>query len=159
MGKILIISPEKCTDCRTCVMACSFNKTKSFNPQNAAVSVYNYEEVALSVPIMCMQCEDPSCMKVCTVNAISKNEDGTVIVDNKKCIGCKLCISACQFGNMSFNSKNKAMVKCDLCNGDPMCAKLCPSGAIQFKEPTPSELNKKKIIADKFRELFEEVDK
>lgn len=159
MGKILIISPEKCTDCRTCVMACSFSKTKSFNPQSAAVTVYNYEEAALSVPIMCMQCEDPSCMKVCRVDAISKDKDGTVLVDPKKCIGCKLCISACPFGNMSFNVKTKSMVKCDLCSGDPMCAKLCPSGAIQFKDPTPMELSKKKIVADKFKELFEEVNK
>ena len=123
------------------------------------MTVYNYEEAALSVPIMCMQCEDPSCMKVCSTNAITKNEDGTVLVNPKKCIGCKLCIIACPFGNMSFNAKKKTMVKCDLCSGDPMCAKLCPSGAIQFKEATPSELGKKRRVADKFKELFQEANK
>lgn len=158
MGKVLIISPEKCTGCRTCEMACSFKKTNTFNPQKAAVTVFQYDEAAISVPIMCMQCEDPACMKVCTVGAIYKDENRTVLVDKNKCIGCKLCISACPFGNMSFNSEEKTMVKCDLCNGSPLCAQLCPSGTIQFKEATPTELNKKKLVADKFMQLFQEVN-
>lgn len=158
MGKVLIVSPEKCTGCRTCEMACSFKKTNTFNPQKAAVTVFQYDEAAISVPVMCMQCEDPACMKVCTVGAIYKDENETVLVDKNKCIGCKLCISACPFGNMSFNSEEKTMVKCDLCNGSPLCAQLCPSGTIQFKEATPTELNKKKLVADKFMQLFQEVN-
>lgn len=157
MGKMLIISPEKCTGCRTCEVACSFGKTTGFNPQNSAVSVFQYEEAAMSVPIMCMQCEDAACMKVCAVGALTKNEEGTVLINPEKCIGCKLCISACPFGNMSFNVEKKKVVKCDLCNGTPKCAELCPSGAILFKDATPVELTKKKIVADKFKELFEEV--
>jgi anaerobic carbon-monoxide dehydrogenase iron sulfur subunit len=159
MGKVLIVSPEKCTGCRTCEMACSFSKTNSFNPQKAAVTVFQYDEAAISVPVMCMQCEEPACMKVCTVGAIYKDENGTVLVDKKKCIGCKLCISACPFGNMSFNADEKTMVKCDLCGGSPKCAELCTSGTIQFKEATPTELNKKRLVADKFMELFQEVNK
>lgn len=157
MGKMLIISPEKCTGCRTCEIACSFGKTTGFNPQNAAVTVFQYEEAAISVPIMCMQCEDPACMKVCAVGAISKNEEGTVLVNFDKCIGCKLCVSACPFGNISFNTEKKKIVKCDLCQGKPKCAALCPTGTIQYKEATPAELSKKRIVADKFKELFEEV--
>lgn len=159
MEKQLIISPEKCTGCRTCEMACSFAKTNAFNPQNATVSVFQYEEAMISVPVMCLQCEDPYCMKVCVVGAITKNENGTVVVNQDKCIGCKLCISACPFGNMSFNSENKSLVKCDLCGGNPSCAEFCPSGAIEFREASPYELNKKKLVADKFRDLLAEVDK
>ncbi|MGV8980092.1 4Fe-4S dicluster domain-containing protein [Clostridium sp.] len=158
MGKQLIISPEKCTGCRTCEMACSFAKTNAFNPQNAAVSVFQYDDAMISVPVMCLQCEDPSCMKVCVVGAITKNENGTVVVNQDKCIGCKLCISACPFGNMSFNSEKKVLVKCDLCEGNPSCAALCPSGAIEFREANPYELNKKRLVADKFRDLLAEVD-
>ncbi|WP_461206775.1 4Fe-4S dicluster domain-containing protein [Clostridium sp. DL1XJH146] len=159
MAKVLMISPEKCISCRTCEMACSFSKTQSFNPQNAAITVYQYEKAAISVPITCLQCEDPACMKVCTSGAIYKNEDGVVLIDEKKCIGCKLCINACPFGNMSYNFELKKVVKCDLCGGDPYCVKLCPANALEFKEPTPSELDKKKLVADKFKELFEEGDK
>lgn len=140
-------------------MACSFGKTNSFNPQNAAVSVFQYEEAAVSVPVMCLQCEDPACMKVCAVGAISKDENGTVLVNKSRCIGCKLCISACPFGNMSYNAEKKEMVKCDLCGGSPKCAEFCPSGTIQFKDPTPTELNKKRLVADRFKELLEEASK
>jgi Fe-S-cluster-containing hydrogenase component 2 len=158
MAKILMINPEKCIGCRTCEVICSFSKTEKFNPQNSAVSVISYDEAAVSVPMMCMQCEDPSCMKVCPVGAIARDEFEAVVMDDKKCIGCKLCISACPLGNISFNSREKTMVKCDLCGGDPRCAEFCPSGAITYKEGTPSNMNKKRIAAQKFKELFGEVE-
>lgn len=153
-----MISPDKCISCRTCEIICSFTKDKEFNPKNSAVSVLNYEEALISVPIMCMHCEDAACAKVCPVGAI-KRVDNAVVVDHEKCIGCKMCISACPLGNIIFNSKQKKIVKCDLCGGDPQCAKFCPSGAIEYKEATPNNLNRKKIIAEKFKELFEEVEK
>lgn len=97
-------------------------------------------------------------MKVCTAGAIARTAQGAVAVDEKKCIGCKMCISACPLGNIAYNSRERKVVKCDLCEGEPKCAEFCPSGAIQFKEGTPSNMNKKKIIAEKFKELFGEVE-
>lgn len=158
LSKILMISPEKCVGCRTCEVICSFNKTGEFNPQNAAVTVISYDEAAVSVPVMCMQCEEPSCMKVCPVGAVVKVETGAVIIDDKRCIGCKLCLSACPLGNITYNSKLKKIVKCNLCDGSPKCSEFCTAGVIQFKEGTPSNMNKKKIIAEKFKELFAEVE-
>lgn len=153
-----MISPEKCTGCRTCETICAFNRTSKFNPQDAAISVTEYEEALVSVPMMCMQCEEPSCMKVCPVGAISKSEDGTVYVDQGKCIGCKMCISACPLGNITYSKTQKKIVKCDLCGGQPKCAEFCPSGAIEFKEGTPSNIGRKRKIAEKFKELFGEVE-
>ena len=153
-----MISPEKCIGCRSCELICSFHKNNEFNPKHSAVSVLSYEEAAVSVPVMCMQCEDPSCMKVCPVHAISKNDCGAISIDEKKCIVCKMCISACPLGNISFNSIEKKIVKCNLCDGDPQCEQFCPSGAIQYKEGTSANLNRKKVIAEKFKELFGEVE-
>lgn len=153
-----MIAPEKCTGCRTCELACSFNKNNEFNPKNAAITVISYDEAAISVPMMCMQCEDPSCMKVCPVSAISTNELGAVVIDDGKCIGCKMCISACPVGNITYSSKEKKLIKCDLCGGNPSCAEFCPSGAIQFKEGNSIYLSKKTKIAEKFKELFGEVE-
>lgn len=158
LSKVLMISPDKCISCRTCEIICSFTKDKEFNPKNSAVSVLTYEEALISVPIMCMHCEDAACEKVCPVGAIVR-VDNAVVINHEKCIGCKMCISACPLGNITFNSKQKKIVKCDLCGGDPQCAKFCPSGAIEYKEATPNNLNRKKIIAEKFKELFEEVEK
>jgi Fe-S-cluster-containing hydrogenase component 2 len=159
MEKILMISPEKCIGCRTCELICSFNRDKEFNPKHSAVSVISYEEALISIPMMCMQCENPSCMKVCPAHAIVKMDNGAVVIDENKCIGCKMCVSACPLGNITYNSKNKKLIKCNLCNGSPKCAEFCPSGAIQYKETTPANLNKKKKIAEGFKELFGEVEK
>lgn len=157
MSKILTISPEKCTNCRSCELICSFIKTGEFNPRESAVTVLFYEEAAISVPVMCMQCEDPSCMKVCPVNALSRDENGAVVSNSEKCIVCKMCISACPFGNISFSASEKKIVKCDLCDGDPNCAKVCLAGAIQYVDGTTGNINKKRIIAEKFKDLFAEV--
>lgn len=159
MSKILTISPDKCTNCRSCELACSLNKIGEFNPRESAVNVLFYEEAAISVPIMCMQCEDPACAKVCPVGAISRDKNGAVTSDPSKCIVCKLCVSACPMGNISVSSVTKKIVKCNLCGGDPYCAKVCPSGAIKYEDATTSNIGKKKIIAEKFKDLFAEVEK
>lgn len=146
MSKILTISPEKCTNCETCEAVCP----------NSGVNVIHFEEVEISVPIMCMQCEDAACMKACPKGAIYRDENGAVLPDQKKCIRCKLCISACPFGNISFSPKSNHIVKCNLCDGSPRCAKYCPTRAIQFSEDTTANISKKKVVASKFKELFEE---
>lgn len=145
MSKLLTISPEKCTNCGTCESVCP----------NSGVNVIHFREVAISVPIMCLQCEDAACMKVCPKGAISRDENGAVLPDPKKCIACKMCISACPFGNIAFSPVTKQIVKCNLCGGNPQCAKFCPTRAIQFSEGTTANLNKKKVVAEKFKELFE----
>lgn len=157
MVKFLTISPEKCIGCRSCEMMCSYAKLGEFNPREAAVKVVSYEEAAISVPVMCFQCEDAACMNVCPVGALSRDKNGAVVPNQKKCIACKLCISACPFGNVSFSSVKKKIVKCTLCGGHPNCVKICPTGAIQYVDGTTANINKKRVVAEKFKELFAEV--
>lgn len=144
MRKILTVSPEKCVNCGTCEAVCERN----------AVNLIYFDEVEIAVPIMCLQCEDAACMKVCPMGAITRNEDGAVLPNPKKCIACKLCISACPFGNISYNSAEKKITKCNLCGGDPQCAKYCPTRAIEYADVTTAITNKKRIVAEKFKELF-----
>lgn len=158
MNKILMISPEKCLGCRSCELVCSFNRTNEFNPKLSAISVSTYDEAGISVPLMCMQCEDPACVKVCPVNAISRDENGAVVIDDKKCIVCKMCMSACPLGNISLNPVTRKLIKCNLCGGSPKCEQICPAGALQFKEGTSANINRKKMIAAKFKDLFGEAD-
>lgn len=148
MSKILTISPEKCNDCETCEAVCP----------NSGVNVIHFEEPEVSVPIMCLQCEDAACMKVCPKGAISRDEYGAVLPDPKKCIRCKLCISACPFGNISFSPVKNQIVKCNLCGGNPQCAKYCPTRAIQYADGTAANISKKKVVAEKFKELFVEAE-
>ena len=147
MSKILMITPKRCTNCKTCEAVCF----------NSAVNVITFEEPKISVPVMCMQCEDAACMKVCPNEAISRDEYGTVLVDPKKCIGCKICVSACSLGNIQYNTKLKKILKCNMCGSHPACAKYCPTRAIEYVDGTAANIGKKKITASKFKELFEEV--
>ena len=155
MSKQLIVKPEKCFSCRTCELMCSFGQGQGFNPRLSAVTVINYEDAAMSVPVMCLQCEEACCLKVCPVGALSRDENGAVVTNPDKCIVCKMCVSACPLGNMSFSPITKKVFKCDLCNGDPKCAKFCLSGSIQFVDPAETP-DRKRAVADSFVEVYGE---
>ncbi len=104
---------------------------------------------------MCLQCDNAACVRVCPVGAITRNEGtGAMVINQIKCIKCKMCIHACPFGSTGYDSVNSTIIKCDLCGGDPQCAKNCASGAIVFREGNTANLSKKKIIANKFKEIF-----
>jgi len=155
MSKLLVVNPEKCAGCRTCELMCSFEHTKVFNPRYSAVTVINYEEAMTSVPMMCMQCDDACCLKVCPVGAITRDENGVIAQNRDKCIVCKMCVSACPLGNMSYSPAARKVFKCDLCGGDPKCVKFCSPGAIQFIDPVESP-GRKKAVAERFKDVFGE---
>jgi molybdopterin-containing oxidoreductase family iron-sulfur binding subunit len=55
------------------------------------------------VMVLCNHCERPSCVRVCPTQATWKREDGVVMMDMHRCIGCRYCIVACPYGSRSFN--------------------------------------------------------
>jgi Fe-S-cluster-containing hydrogenase component 2 len=160
MAKQLMIKPEKCIGCRTCEIICSWNRGKNFNPRNSAVSVIDYEDAVISVPVMCLQCEEACCLKVCPVQAMYRDAEGTIKNDPDKCIGCKMCVNACPLGNVSFNRTSRKIVKCELCDGDPGCAKYCPAACLVYTEEEDG-LGRKRSIALSLKNVFgvEEVKK
>lgn len=158
MQKLLTITPEKCTGCRTCELVCSFFHEKEFNPSRARVSVITWEKDGFSVPMMCLQCSQAACAEVCPVTAIRRDAaTGAMVVDADRCIRCKMCTNACPFGNINYDIKLDRVLKCDLCSGFPMCARFCPSGAISYVQDTSATTKKKKTAAGKFKEIYREV--
>jgi Fe-S-cluster-containing hydrogenase component 2 len=158
MTKLLMIHPDKCTGCRNCSLACVFGHEGQFRPAGTRVHVYTWEREGFSVPMMCQQCDDASCMKVCPTGALHRAKGGEVVAyERSKCIGCRMCTMACPFGNAVFDGASGSVLKCDTCGGSPECVRFCPNGALEFVEDNISTRTRKKSFAAKFKAAFQEV--
>ena len=144
------LNQNKCTGCKTCQIACKdlHNHPVGINFRR----VYEYgggtwkqenktwtqDVFAYYTSIACNHCEDPACTKVCPTGAMQKHEDGYVIIDQEKCIGCKNCAVACPYGAPQFNEATKRMNKCDGCRDrvkqgmKPACVEACTGRALDF---------------------------
>ena len=96
---VLIIAPENCTNCHSCELACSLFHEEEFNPARARVEVKTWDENTHSAAVMCMQCEEAGCMAICPAGAITEDKaTGARLVNQSKCIKCRMCIQICPFG-------------------------------------------------------------
>jgi Fe-S-cluster-containing hydrogenase component 2 len=133
--RILKITPEKCTGCMQCELACSFVQTGTFQPSRSVIRVHLFDEQASYAPYTCFQCAEAWCMSACPVNAIAIDPvTGAKVVLERTCVGCALCTIACPFGTIFYNPDTKKAFKCNLCEGDPACARACPTSAIVYEE-------------------------
>lgn len=101
--------------------------------------------LSLHFPRSCLHCEQAACVTVCPTGASYKRaEDGIVLVDYDRCIGCKLCSWACPYGAREYDQVQGVMKKCTLCvdriyneslpvaDRQPACVLACPTGARAF---------------------------
>ena len=130
MSKQLVVYPKKCIGCGTCEQICSFVKAGTLEPKYNAITVIVYEEDEFAVPLMCQQCDEAPCAKICPVAALYRSDDGVVTYDDEKCIVCRLCADACPMGNVRYSTLAQKMSKCDRCGGDPKCVSYCPGYVI-----------------------------
>ena len=148
LKSFLAIDLHKCTGCRNCELACSAERTKSFNPRRSRIQILKDEVRNLVVPMVCLQCEDPLCEQACPNGAISYNEKGTLIVDSEVCIGCMNCVTACIYGGIEIDPKTLKAIKCDLCGGNPACIKACEYGAISLVDTKSKGLKARRLGID-----------
>ena len=133
MEKTLVITPSRCTACRTCELACSFKHMLKGELGIPRIRAFMCGEGKNQV-ITCFQCDEAACVKVCPVNALSRNEStGAIVVDADRCIGCGLCSIACPFGHVSHDRMGGIALKCDLCGGQPACAAFCPTHTLEYR--------------------------
>ena len=112
------------------------------------------------IPAPCMKCQNPPCINVCPVGATFSTPEGTVLIDQNRCIGCRICMAACPYDRRFFNwgtapeppearladysiehqipKKKGTVVKCDFCPEMartgvlPYCVQACPNRAIYY---------------------------
>lgn len=160
----MVVDVDKCTGCdtRICEAACrNENNVPLYDdPELDAywLRVANVKQdlpgvdSSKSVPLLCQHCENPPCVHVCPVGASFKRDDGIVLVDQHRCIGCRYCMVACPYKARSFivgpsetwiNPKVPKLMhgvvsKCTFCvhrvdaGRLPACVEQCPDQALVF---------------------------
>ncbi len=144
---LLRIDNESCWGCKACEVAC-----KQENRSPVGIKLLQVTEDALRMTgerldfsyrvNTCRHCEKPECVSACPEKAIAKREDGIVILNEKACVGCGLCVDACPYHAISFDSERQVATKCNLCYHRvdrgliPACAdSVCLAHCIYFGAP------------------------
>ena len=160
----MVIDLLKCVGCNSCSIACRaeqgtpsgvhFNKIKKYEMGKYPTAKMKF------LPMPCMQCQDPPCMKVCPTGATFQRDDGIVMIDEKMCLGCRACVVACPYESRQFlwdiksyyagkqptpyekvkqkNFEKGTVVKCNFCLHKleqgrlPACVETCPALARYF---------------------------
>ena len=112
------------------------------------------------IPTPCQQCQSPPCVNVCPVTATFSTPEGPVLIDQERCIGCRMCMAACPYDRRFFNwgeppippealladysvehqtpAQKGTVMKCDFCpemarSGTlPFCVQACPNDALYY---------------------------
>jgi Fe-S-cluster-containing dehydrogenase component len=118
--------------------------------------------MTLHFPRSCLHCETPACVTVCPTGASYKRaEDGIVLVDEDKCIGCQLCSWACPYGAREYSAVEGVMKKCTLCvdriynenldesERQPACVQACPTRARHFGDLGDPDSAVSKLVAER----------
>lgn len=136
----MTINLVRCIGCQTCSFACKmensvpvgmrWNRVVTENSDMEDGTVGTYPNLSRTyLPISCQHCENPACHKVCPTGATYKAEDGSVLVNYDKCIGCRMCMSACAYGVRQFNW-NKPLRDPDFAFGDKD-VQVRPKGVVE----------------------------
>ena len=175
----LVIDLDICVGCHACAVICKeWNSgghsapLTDFEPYGKAPDgvwfnrVHGFEAGTgaggrtVYFPKSCLHCEDAACVTVCPTGASYKRaEDGIVLVDESKCIGCKLCSWACPYGAREYDSDAGVMKKCTLCidriynenleevDRVPACVSTCPVSARHFGDLGDPDSEVSKLVA------------
>lgn len=173
--------------CRECIKACNAaHSIPEFpNPKDAVKWIWtdpyekafperHYKFVRSSlerevVPLLCNHCDNPPCVQVCPTKATYQRDDGIVMIDYHRCIGCRYCMAACPYGARSLNWRDPrpfikhvnpkypprmrgVVEKCNFCaerlaRGQlPACVEACPEKALHFGDVGDPDSEVSKIL-------------
>ena len=159
---VWVIDLAKCRNARKCVQACQgAHHLRPYEYHINTLAMQESENTApYYMPKPCQHCDNPPCVAVCPVDATFKRQDGIVLIDNERCIGCRFCVAACPYSARMFHWEEPLAVEGDkgkeynielnvpqrkgtvskcLFSADrlregklPYCVSACPNGVYSF---------------------------
>ena len=162
----MVIDITRCNGCYNCFLTCRDEYWNNDYPPYSLAQPFSghfwlriiekergkYPKVKVAyTPVLCMHCENPSCVSAAENNAVYKRPDGIVMIDSEKAIGQRQIVAACPYRVIYWNEEKNIPQKCTLCAHlldqgwkEPRCAEACPTQAMVFgdmDDPT-SEISK-----------------
>jgi len=138
-----IFDLHRCIGCKACQVAC-----KDLRDLPAGVFLRRVDEVQGGYYSgACNHCKEPACVDVCPTGAMHISEEGLVLHDNARCIGCGACTTVCPYGAPVLHPRLGVAVKCDACKDrlkqglDPVCVAACPVRALSLGELANTNAN------------------
>jgi Fe-S-cluster-containing dehydrogenase component len=142
----ILFDATKCIGCRQCVQAC---KDWNDHPRTTLYELSSTTWITMEPPVLeglsplwarnsCMHCDFAACAAVCPVEAITKYEEGPVVINQEVCIGCEYCIYACPWEVITKDDITHKASKCTMCSDriseekQPFCVQACPVEALDF---------------------------
>ena len=189
----MVIDLRKCREekeCDICIRACHLAHNVPRVPDRAHevkwiwnepyANVFPFQDSeftrqtsAGTLPILCNHCAEPACVRVCPTQATWKREDGIVMMDYHRCIGCRYCMAACPHGSRSFNfvdprphiekvnpdfpTRSAGVVeKCNFCEERladgrlPACVAACPRNAMLFGDLNDENSPVRQVLRERY---------
>lgn len=165
----MVIDLARCVGCNACTVACRMENetpTGCFNTWVESWDAGEYPNVfRANLPKLCNHCQDAPCVSVCPTGASYRTEDGVVLVDEERCIGCKYCMAACPYQARWQDPDEGHVDKCTLCFHRikdgllPACVGSCITHARVFGDLNDPESDAAKLLAQQNEEtLLSELD-
>ena len=156
----MIVYPKRCIDCERCMEACvKTNRVPSYGYRMTVLGrkrKTGEERLELEfLPVLCNQCNNPPCVRVCPTRATYKDKKtGIVMMNESLCIGCKACMASCPYNARYYKRESKSVDKCDFCfqerlkigKTNPACVDACPAGVMVFGDLADQESEVYKIL-------------
>jgi formate dehydrogenase iron-sulfur subunit len=168
--KAILTDITRCIGCQECVIACKkHNELEQDIPRrfhrNDGLSALNWTSIISQqdehfIRKQCRHCLEPACVSACPVAALIKTDEGAIIYDAGKCIGCRYCMIACPYGipRYDWDKAVPYIQKCNMCYSritqgkQPACTEACPTEATIFGD-------RDELLAEAHRRINEEPNK
>jgi len=153
----MVVDLAKCIGCQACTVSCIHENAAPEDSFRTIVSTYEVEEAGATamvmLPRLCNHCANAPCIPVCPVGATWQREDGIVVVDSNKCVGCAYCVQACPYDARFINADTQKADKCTFCAHRveagllPACVESCVGGARIFGDLSDPTSTVSRLVA------------